>query len=283
MILAQQGALNVTVDPNGQLYVANTATTGSLYANNFNINGGILGLNITQGTSSSTPVVQANTASISSTARIGLQFGGFISSGTTAASVAKPVPQVITLISAGSLNITPATLNADNAALATSIPFLFESPSNVEAGSVAPQPLSTGVSGTNQTLLLTLIPRSPGATNADGTAGLGLSGDAYNLFPYTAKALANDPLLGAAIASNLTVTNGVGSAGAQHRGLAAKIAADFLAIHPRRFRRHAPGGDHADRPGDRPGGGAPAAAALLWQRGRRTDPLGRGIRRQHQQ
>ena len=62
MILAQQGALNVTVDPNGQLFVANTATTGSLYANNFNINGGILGLNITQGTSSSTPVVLANTA-----------------------------------------------------------------------------------------------------------------------------------------------------------------------------------------------------------------------------
>ena len=211
VILAQAGALNVTVDPNGQLFVANTATTGSLYANNFNITGGILGLNITQGTSSSTPVVQANTASISSTARIGLQFGGFISSGTTLASVSNPTPQIITLISASSLSIAPATLNADNASLATAIPFLFESPSNVEPGSVAPQPLSTGTSGTNQTLLLTLLPRSPGAKNADGTAGLGLSGDAFNMFPYTAKALANDPLLGAAIASNLTVTNGVGT------------------------------------------------------------------------
>ncbi len=211
IILAQAGSLNVTVDPNGQLFVANTATTGSLYANNFNINGGVLGLNITQGISSTTPVVQANTATISPNARIGLQFGGFISSGTTTASVTHPTPQVITLVSATTLNVSATTLANDNAALAPVIPFLFESPGSVEVGSSAPAPLSLGTSGTNQTLLLTLIPRSPGAKNADGTAGLGLSGDALTLFPYTAAALQNDPTLGAAIATNLSVTNGVGT------------------------------------------------------------------------
>ena len=64
-------------------------------------------------------------------------------------------------------------------------------------------------------LLLTLLPRSTGATNADGTPGLNLSGDAKAIFPYAAAALANDPLLGAAIATNLTVykTNGVPTSG----------------------------------------------------------------------
>ena len=209
VILAQAGGLNVTVDPNGQLFVANTAVTGSLFSNNFVINGGVLGLNITQGTSTSTPVVQANAATIAPNSTIGLQFGGYISAGTTAASVAHPTPQVITLISAGSLTISSATLAAQNAQLTPVIPFLFETPA--EAGSSAPKPLSVGTSGSNQTLQLTLIPRAPGAKNADGTAGLGLSGDAINLFPFTAAALANDPALGAAIATNLTVTNGVGT------------------------------------------------------------------------
>ena len=211
VILSGVGGLNVTVDPNGQLYVANTSVTGPLYANKFDVNGGVLGLSISQGTSSSTPVVQAsNEATLSPSARIGLQFGTFISSGTSAATVYNPVPQAITLISApaGNLNVSATTLAVDNAALIPNIPFLFESPT--EAGSQAPVPLSLGSAGGNQTLLLTFLPRSPGLKNADGTAGLGLSGDAYKLFPYTAAALANDPILGSAIASGLTVTNGVG-------------------------------------------------------------------------
>ena len=211
VILSGAGGVNVTVDPNGQLYVANTSVTGPLYANKFDVNGGVLGLSISQGTSSTTPVVQASSeATLSPSARIGLQFGTFISSGTSAASVNSPTPQTITLISApaGNLNISSTTLAVDNAALVPNIPFLFESPT--EAGSQAPTPLSLGASGGNQTLLLTFLPRAPGLKNADGTAGLGLSGDAYNLFSYTAAALANDPTLGAAIASGLTVTNGVG-------------------------------------------------------------------------
>ena len=121
-----------------------------------------------------------------------------------------PTPQTITLISApnGNLNIAATTLANDNAILAQNIPFLFESPN--EAGSVAPKPLTLGSSNGNQTLLLTFLPRSPGAKNADGTAGLGLSGDAYAMFPFVAKALENDPTLGAAIAGNLSITNGVG-------------------------------------------------------------------------
>ena len=212
VILAQAGALNVTVDPNGQLFVANTSATGSLFANRFDINGGVLGLSISQGTSSSTPVVQASQeATLSPNAQIGIQFGTFISSGTTAASVNTPTSQTITLISApnGNLNISATTLANDNAKLAQNIPFLFESPN--EAGSKAPQPLTLGSAAGNQTLLLTFLPRSPGATNADGTAGLGLSGDAYTMFPFVAKALENDPTLGAAIAGNLSVTNGVGN------------------------------------------------------------------------
>ena len=212
VILAQAGGLNVTVDPNGQLFVANTAVTGSLYANNFSVNGGVLGLSIAQGTSTTTPVVQANNATIAPNTTIGLQFGTFISSGTTAASVNNPTPQVITLVSAGSLNISSVTLANENAQLAPVIPFLFESPGTIEAGSTAPAACRWARSGANQTLLLTLFPRSPGATNADGTAGLGLSGDSYNLFPFTAQALANDPDLGAAIATGLTVNNGVGNA-----------------------------------------------------------------------
>lgn len=211
VILAGAGGVNVTVDPNGQLFVANTSVTGPLFARNFDINGGTLGLSISQGTSSTTPVVLAsNEATVSPNARIGLQFGTFISSGTSPASVANPTPQTITLISApaGNLNISATTLATQNAVLIPSIPFLFESPA--EAGSAAPAPLSLGAAGGNQTLLLTFLPRSPGLKNADGTAGLGLSGDAYNLFPFAAAALANDPTLGAAIAGNLSVTNGVG-------------------------------------------------------------------------
>ena len=70
-----------------------------------------------------------------------------------------------------------------------------------------PRPLTLGTSGSNQTLTITLLPRSTGKTNADGTAGLNLSGAALQLFPRTAAALANDPDLGSAIASSLTIYN----------------------------------------------------------------------------
>ncbi len=76
-------------------------------------------------------------------------------------------------------------------------------------------PLSQGTTSTgNSSLLLTLTPRVPGAgTTTD--PGLGLSGDALNLFPFTAAALSNDPLLGQAIATSMTLynTNGVPTSG----------------------------------------------------------------------
>jgi hypothetical protein len=95
--------------------------------------------------------------------------------------------------------------------LSQNIPFLFESPT--EKASVPTEnssvltPLALGASGSNQTLTITLLPRSTGAINADGTAGLNLQGAARDLFPDTAAALAIDPDLGTAIASGLTVYN----------------------------------------------------------------------------
>ena len=199
VILGTTGGLDVEVDANGQLYVANTATTGSLNANTVNIYGGVLGLSISQASTTTTPVIQATgAATLSATSQIGLQFGSFIS----AADPAHPTAQTITLIRAPS--VTDNGLANQNATLAANIPFLFESPS--ESGSV-PTPLATGTSGGQQVLTLTLLPRSTGAKNADGTAGLKLSGAALKYFPYSTSALANDPTLGTAIASSLTVYN----------------------------------------------------------------------------
>lgn len=205
VILANNNALNVTVENNGTLFVANTATTGSMKVNNLQMNGGTLGLTITQNTSSSTPVILANNADISN-ASLALQFGSFVASGNTAASAAKPSPQVVTLISAASL--TNTSLASQNATLSQNIPFLFEDPR--ETGYSGGNPLSQVTVGGRQALQLTLLPRATGAKNADGTAGLNLSGDALRVFPYAAQALTNDNELGAAIASSLTVFNTAG-------------------------------------------------------------------------
>ena len=199
VILSAVGGLDVQVDNNAQLFIANTQQTGSANVNNFTVNGGTLGLTITQESASGTPVVLATgPTAISSAANIGLQFGSFI----TSADPAKPTAQIITLISGPS--VSDAGLSAQNNALAQNIPFLFESPGE---SSAVPTPLALGTAGTNQTLNITLLPRSTGKTNADGTAGLNLSGAALGLFPKTAAALASDPDLGTAIASSLTVYN----------------------------------------------------------------------------
>src|SRR5690606_14597975 len=60
-----------------------------------------------------------------------------------------------------------------------------------------------------------LTPRAPGATNANGTPGLGLSGDALAQFPYIVRALGTDSALGSTIATSMTVYNnpGVASSG----------------------------------------------------------------------
>ena len=50
VILSAVGGLDVQVDTNGQLLVANTQQTGSLNARNVDINGGTIGLTITPGT-----------------------------------------------------------------------------------------------------------------------------------------------------------------------------------------------------------------------------------------
>ncbi len=208
VINANTNSLAVQVDPNGQLFVANT--TSALQASSFNIAAnGTLGLAISQtNLNSLTPVVQATSANISG-ATLGLQFGTYISSGFSAASTASPTAQTITLIRAPV--ITDTTLAAQNAQLGLNTPFLFETPT--ESGIT---PLSVAGDGTGQqTLLLKLLPRSTGAKNADGSPGLNLSGQARAQFPLTAAALATDNELGAAIATSLTVYNtpGVPSSG----------------------------------------------------------------------
>ena len=196
-ILSTAGGLDVAVDNNGQLFIANNQGIGSLNVNNLDVRGGVLGLSISQTTSNSLPVIRAQTqAKISSTAVVGLQFGSFIS----APNHARPTAQTITLISAP--KVVDAGIADQNSALSLAIPFLFESPT--EAGYAGGAPLRN--SGT--ALTLTLVPRATGATNADGTAGLNLSGSALKLFPYTVAALGNDNTLGSAIASSLTVYNG---------------------------------------------------------------------------
>lgn len=213
VILANNNALDVTVENNGYLFVANTATTGSMKVKDLVMKGGTLGLTITQNTSSSTPVILANTANVTN-ASLALQFGSFVASGTTAASTASPSPQIVTLISAAAGGLTDNNLASQNATLSQNIPFLFEDPR--ETGYNGGDPLSkvSNVGG-RDTLQLTLLPRSTGAKNADGTAGLNLSGDALKVFPYAAQALTNDNELGAAVATNLTIfnTGGVPSSG----------------------------------------------------------------------
>ena len=216
-IVSATGALNVQVDANGQLYVANTST--SLQANSFTVaSNGLLGLSISQAdVNSSTPVVQANTAQLSG-AKLALVFGTYISAGTTASAAATPSQQAITLVRATTL--TDTTLADQNTQLGQNTPFLFESPtgsgailaSSGYAADQGPTPLTITTSGSQQTLVLHLLPRSVNATNADGSPGLNLSGDAKNQFPFISSALATDDQLGAAVATSMTVYNTPGLA-----------------------------------------------------------------------
>ncbi len=213
------GALDVAVDSNGTLYVANSSS--SLQANNFVAStNSTLGLSISQANLNSlTPVVQAVNANLSG-ANLALQFGTYISSGFSATSVANPTTQTITLVRAPT--ITDTTLLQQNALLGQNTPFLFESPAS--SGSVpavagkysadnGPTPLTvTTDAGGQQTLLLHLLPRSVNATNADGSPGLNLSGNAKNQFPFVATALSTDNELGSSIASSMTIYNTPGLA-----------------------------------------------------------------------
>ena len=219
VINAGVGALNVQVDSNGQLFVANT--TQSLQANNFTIGtNGLLGLSISQANVNNglTPVVQAVNANLTG-ASLGLQFGTYVSAGTNAAAVAAPSEQTITLVRATTL--TDTTLADQNALLGQNTPFLFESPTGSNAIPASsgfapdkgPTPLSITSSGAQQTLLLHLLPRSVNATNADGSPGLNLSGDAKYQFPFVSQALSTDDQLGAAVATSMTIYNTPGLAG----------------------------------------------------------------------
>jgi hypothetical protein len=202
-IFSSVGAVDVHVGNNGTLFVANTSATGSMNANHVDIDaGGTLGLTISQNTNASLPVVKATTeATLAANSNIGLQFGTFVSSGFTAQSINNPTAQSIVLINAPTINMDSATLASDNAALSQRTPFLFQDTKT---------PLSLVNDSAGQNLVLTLTPRSPGATNPDGTPGLGLSGDALAQFPFVARALGNDTELGSAIASSLTVYNTAG-------------------------------------------------------------------------
>ena len=220
VIAGAPGGTDFHVDNNGQLFIA-APTGSSVNVHDLIVaNGGVLGLTITQNnTSSVTPVILAGTNGTTnptvtlSNATIGLRIGSFISSGNTAASTSNPTVQTIELISSLTA-INDTSLAQQNAALAQVVPFLFESQTDTVGNSAnVPNPLSFNATQTD--LILTLLPRSTGATNADGTPGLNLSGDAKQIFPFAVSALANDPLLGAAIATNMTVykTNGVPSSG----------------------------------------------------------------------
>jgi hypothetical protein len=209
IIKANPNSLAVTVENNGTLYIANTGSTGSLNASTFNINGGTLGLTISQNTTATTPVIRAGTsATIQPNSTVAMQFGSFISSGTTLASVTNPTTQNIVLISAPTITVDPATLALNNQLLAQNLPFLFQSPKDPLDPKLLQ--LTTAPTG-DQNLVLSLTPRAPGATNPDGTPGLGLTGDALAQFPYVASALATDPSLGSAIATSLTVYNTPGA------------------------------------------------------------------------
>jgi hypothetical protein len=220
VISSGPGGLDIHVDNNGQLFLS-APTGGSVNTHDLIVaNGGTIGLSLTQiNAASVTPVVlAANNGTTAPTvtlsnAIIGLKLGSFISSGTTAASTANPTRQVITLIRSATI-INDTTLAQQNANLSQNIPFLFESQTDTIGNTAGvPDPLSFNAGKTD--LLLSLLPRSTGATNADGTPGLNLSGDSKAVFPFAAAALANDPELGAAIGSNMTVykTNGVPSSG----------------------------------------------------------------------
>jgi hypothetical protein len=204
-ITSGASALAVQVDPNGQLFIANTTT--ALQASTFNIGAnGTLGLAISQSNLTTTnPVVLADSANLSG-AVLGLQFGSYVSSGFTAASAAAPAIQSITLIRAHT--ITDTTLGTQNAVLGQNTPFLFETPA--ESGVT---PLSIGSASGDQALLLRLLPRSTGAKNADGSPGLNLSAQAQAQFPFTARALATESELGATIATSMTVYNTPGVPG----------------------------------------------------------------------
>jgi hypothetical protein len=200
------GGVAVQVDPNGQLFVANTGTP--LQASSFNVGtNGVLGLAISQtNLNNLSPVVQSQTANLSG-ATLALQFGTYISSGFTAASTANPSVQTVTLLRADA--ITDTTLANQNALLGQNTPFLFETPSES-----AVMPLVVGTdNGGKQVLQLRLLPRSTNAKNADGSPGLNLSGDAKNQFPFTAAALSTDDELGAAVATSMTVYNTPGVPG----------------------------------------------------------------------
>lgn len=208
VITSAAGGLAVQVDPNGQLFVANTTT--ALSASTFTVaQNGTLGLAISQtNLNSLTPVVQANTATLTG-ANLSLQFGTYISSGFTQASTANPTAQTITLIRAPVINDTAASLALQNSTLGLNTPFLFETPT--ESG-VTPLTETLDPATGQQVLQLHLLPRSTGAKDADGSPGLNLSGEAAREFPFTAAALGTDNQLGAAVATSLTVYNTPGVA-----------------------------------------------------------------------
>ena len=157
VINANTNSLAVQVDPNGQLFVANT--TSALQASTFNIvaqrHAGSCHLP-DQSQQPDAGGAGHSSANLSG-ANLGLQFGTYISSGFTAASTANPTTQTITLIRAPV--IIDTTLAAQNAQLGLNTPFLFETPA--ESG-VTPLAVINDAATGQQTMLLRLLPRSTG-------------------------------------------------------------------------------------------------------------------------
>lgn len=194
------GTLNVQVDNNGVLDVQNTtapvgttAATGALIAHDFNVNGGTLDLTLSEATGNSQPIIQANDEiTISPTSKLGLRFGSFISG----VDPLHPTAQQIVLMSSPTLNLDQATVDNFDVPLEQNLPFLFQTNTS---------PLTLGTSGSNKTLVLTLTPKSPGAGTASNP-GLGLTGDALQVYPKAVQAVLLDPQLGSAVATGVINT-----------------------------------------------------------------------------
>ena len=132
----------------------------------------------------------------------------------------------------------------------------------------------------------TLLPRSTGAKNADGSPGLNLSGEAKTQFPFTAAALATDDELGCGHRHQPHRLQYARRAWQRHQcgRLPAAGPAGLLAIRARCFRRHPRDRHHAHRPGHAARWPrASACCAATASAARRHDAVGRGIHRPDQQ
>ena len=153
VIKSNPGALAVTVDTNGTLYVANTGgtgntSTGSLNARTFDVNGGTLGLTISQGSSGLTPVIKRDQRGHHRGHRqsgAGLWRFCLLRDHCGDGGQSHGAEHLV-LIDAPTINISATTLTQNNRSLSQNLPFLFQDNAT---------PLSLqGTAGVDQTLVI---------------------------------------------------------------------------------------------------------------------------------